>query len=201
MRVHRQSGMTLIELMIGVAVVAVLLAMGSSSFFSWIQNSQIRTSAETIQNGLQVARAEAVRRNTNVRFHFTTSIDSSCAVSTSGSSWVVTQAVVAGATSAPAGACDVAASDTVAPFIIQKRSGQEGSQNAIIAAGQQMIEFNALGRASNLAAGSINIDITNTNGGTCAPAGNMRCLRVTVAPGGQIRMCDPIVAAPDARAC
>jgi type IV fimbrial biogenesis protein FimT len=40
---------------------------GLPSFAAWIQNTQIRTAAESFQNGLQFARAEAVRRNANVQ--------------------------------------------------------------------------------------------------------------------------------------
>jgi hypothetical protein len=32
-------------------------------------------------------------------------------------------------------------------------------------------------------------------------AGEMRCLAILVTTAGQIRMCDPAVAAPDPRAC
>jgi type IV fimbrial biogenesis protein FimT len=197
-----QRGFSLIELLIGIALIGILLALAAPNFFQWIQSSQIRTQAESVQNGLQLARAEAVRRNANIRFHLTSSIDGACAVQASGTSWVITPTKVGAADNIdPAGACDVPASDTVAPFIIQKRSGKEGSPNAVSAAGQQMIEFNALGRAANLAGASVDIDITNPTGGVCALAGPMRCLRVVVSLGGQIRMCDPAVAAPDSRAC
>ncbi len=63
-----QRGVTLIELMIAIAVMAILLAIGVPSFTVWLQNSQIRTATESIVNGLQLARAEAVRRNAQVSF-------------------------------------------------------------------------------------------------------------------------------------
>lgn len=65
---HRARGVSLIELMIGLAILAILLMGGLPSFAAWIQNTQIRTAAESFQNGLQLARAEAVRRNANVQF-------------------------------------------------------------------------------------------------------------------------------------
>lgn len=68
MKPDRQAGMSLIELMIGIAVFGILLALGVPTFARWTQNSQIRNSAEAIHNGLMLARAEAVRRNTTVRF-------------------------------------------------------------------------------------------------------------------------------------
>jgi type IV fimbrial biogenesis protein FimT len=65
---RRQNGFTLIELMIAVAVLAVIVTLGAPSFQTLIQNTRLRTTAEAILNGLQLARAEAVRRNTNVSF-------------------------------------------------------------------------------------------------------------------------------------
>lgn len=64
----RCSGMTLIELLIGMVLLAILLTMGLPSVATWMQNTQLRTATESIQTGLQLARAEAVRRNTFVGF-------------------------------------------------------------------------------------------------------------------------------------
>ena len=91
----------MIELMVGIAIVAVLFAMASPSFGVWIKNSQIRTSAEAIQNGLMLARSEAVRRNTTVRFQLTSTLDNNCALSTSGSNWVVSLSRPDGARDTP----------------------------------------------------------------------------------------------------
>ena len=191
---HPLRGTTLVELMVGLAIVALLFALGAPSFSNWIQNTQIRTSAETIQNGLQLARAEAVRRNAPVRFQMVSDVTAACAASTTGGSWVVSQ-------DDPAGACASAASDTVAPRIIQVRSSAEGSTNAVVAATQSVVVFNGLGRVTPVPAGNIDIDISNPSGGACAAAGPMRCLRIRVSTGGQIRMCDPILASTDPQGC
>ena len=61
-------GFSLIELMIALAVSAILLALAAPGFTSFIRNSQIRTAAESVQTGLQLARSEAVKRNTLVQF-------------------------------------------------------------------------------------------------------------------------------------
>lgn len=195
MRMREQRGFTMIELMIGLTIFGLLLLFGAPSFSAWIQSSQIRNSAESIQNGLILARAEAVRRNRTVNFQLVDSLTASCAISASAGNWVVSS-------SNPAGLCDLAPSDTSSPGTIQKRSTNEGSPNAVVAADQGTIAFNGLGRATNLAASPANINITNPSGGTCASAGGrMRCLRVDVTTAGQVRMCDPALAAPDTRAC
>jgi type IV fimbrial biogenesis protein FimT len=60
--------MTLIEIMVAVTIVVILLAAAMPSFSEWIQNSKIRTAAESIQNGISLARSEAVHRNTVAQF-------------------------------------------------------------------------------------------------------------------------------------
>ncbi len=194
MLMHLQRGMTLVEFMIGLVIVAVLLSMGAPSFIEWIQNGQIRNSAEAIQNGLQLARAEAVRRNTTVRFQLASSVGDDCALSTSGGSWVVSL-------DDPTGACASAPSDTPAPRIIQVRPAAEGSANAVVAAGQATFIFNGLGRLTPVPVGNVDIDISNPVGGSCQPVGAMRCLRVRVSPGGQLRMCDPTRGSTDPQGC
>ena len=195
---HR--GVTLIELSIGLAIVAILLALGMPGFLDWIQNSQIRTAAESVQNGLQLARAEAVRRNTGVQFAVT------------GADWTVG--------CIPPGTVDCPAS-------IQTRSGTEGSANAIVTSSEVLpsgaaagtpvfagtVVFNGLGRVNGGSIGAGNnasYFITSSTGncvacaagstwGDCpTTAGKRRCLRVVVSTGGQIRMCDPALASPTA---
>ena len=193
MNLNRQGGMSLIELMIGIVVLGILLALGAPTFSRWTQSSQIRNSAEAIHNGLMLARAEAVRRNTTVRFQFVATTTSACALSDTGANWVVSL-------DSPAGACDAAPSDNVAPRIVQVRSAAEGSRNAAVnAGGVSLIAFNGTGQATGGAPAAINV--TNPTGGACAAGGPMRCMRVTVATGGQIRMCDPARAADDPQGC
>lgn len=72
---RRQAGMTLVELMIGLAVFGILVMMALPDYTAWIQNTKIRNAAESVQNGLQLARAEAIRRNTDVTFAFGTASD------------------------------------------------------------------------------------------------------------------------------
>ena len=182
-RQHLQRGVSLIETLVGMAIVVLALAMGLPSFSAYLQNTQIRNAAEAIQNGLSLARAEAARRNTIVQF-----------VLGSGSSWTVGCATADG---------------TNCPATIQARSAAEGSSNATVTTSQVItssgaaatttaftttLNFNGFGKASTLPPGnSALFDISNSSGGaTCAAAGGtMRCLRVVVTAGGQIRMCDP----------
>lgn len=214
MNVHLKSqlqGFTLIELMITITILAILLGVAVPSFQTWFQNIQIRNAAESVTNGIQRARAEAVTRNTTVRFQFTNNLGNTCALSTTSTNWVVSQ-------DNPANACDSAASDTVAPRLIQTRAASEGSLNAIVATAtlkadgtaatavfDGSIIFDGLGRVTAPAgdAATVTIDVSNPTGGGCATAaGPMRCLRIEISvPGGQARMCDPAKPATSPQGC
>ncbi|MDO8464628.1 MAG: GspH/FimT family pseudopilin [Gallionella sp.] len=193
---HSQRGVSMIELLIGLVIIGILAAIGVPALGSWIQNGQIRVTAEAIQNGLQLARAEAVHRNTSVRFQLTTTTDNACALSTTNSNWVISL-------DDPTGACASTPSDTVAPRIIQIRPSSEGSRNAVVGTTvQSTFIFNGLGRLTTAAD---TIAVSNPTGGACAtiaaPNGPMRCLNVAVTTGGQIRMCNPAKASTDPQGC
>jgi type IV fimbrial biogenesis protein FimT len=65
---NKSRGFSLIELMVTIVVMAILASVAVPNFQSWLRNTQIRNAAESVTNGLQRARAEAVSRNTNVTF-------------------------------------------------------------------------------------------------------------------------------------
>lgn len=64
-----QKGYSLIELMVVVALFALLLALAMPSIRDMIANARVRTAAEGMLNGMQLARAEAVRLNTPVNLN------------------------------------------------------------------------------------------------------------------------------------
>ncbi len=194
-------GFTLIELLVTLSIVGILLVAGIPSVSAWMQNTQIRNSAESTLNGLVLARTEAVRQNKTVNFQLVTDVTNSCALSASGGSWVVSRDDPTGKC-ANAPAESLALADRVTPFIVQTRAAHDGSGNAVVAAGQTTITFNSLGQATNLGASPRSITVTNPTGGSCAADGGpMHCLRVDVTTAGQIRMCDPALASTDPRAC
>jgi type IV fimbrial biogenesis protein FimT len=187
-----EQGVTLIELMIGITVLGILIMIGLPAMGHWLQNTQIRTHAETTFSGLQLARAEALKRNASVRFQFVESLTTGCVLTTLGKSWVVSLGD-------PAGVCAEDPSDTGA-MIIQKKDGMEGSPNTVLTSSASVVVFNGLGR---LTTGALTVNITNPAGGACGDQpGQMRCMRVVVSTGGQVRMCDPQVGdATDPRIC
>lgn len=169
----RSLGFSLIELLIGIAIMAILLTLASPDFKVWMQNSQIRTATEAIQNGLQLARAEAVRRNEPVNF-----------ILGSGSGWTVSTVAIPGTP-------------------IQSRASGEGSVNVTVSvtpAGATTATFNTLGRLANSATAPTQIDLDVPT--SIIPASQSKELRINITSGGQIRTCDPnITASGDPRKC
>lgn len=62
----RQSGITLLELLVTLAIVAVLLAAGVPSFRAWVQNQELRGAAGRLASDLHFARRAAVDRGSRV---------------------------------------------------------------------------------------------------------------------------------------
>ncbi len=67
---QQNSGFTLIELMVTVAVLAILLGIGIPSFQGTLDKRRIVGAAEQIYADLQYARSEAIRQNKPVAVHF-----------------------------------------------------------------------------------------------------------------------------------
>lgn len=63
---QRASGVTLIELMVTIAVLAVLAAAAAPNFKSFLHNSRLSADATRLFADLELARSEAARRNTTV---------------------------------------------------------------------------------------------------------------------------------------
>ncbi len=161
------GGFTLVEMAIALTIAALLIVMTVPSYSAWMQSAQIRTAAESVRNGLQLARASAMAQNTRVAFTL------------NGNDWSV---------------------DTVATGInIQARADRNGTPNAVIASNLNPIVFNGLGRVTPPAAATFSV--TNVLGACQSAGGAYRCLNVSVLAGGQIRLCDPNLAAGDAQSC
>jgi type IV fimbrial biogenesis protein FimT len=192
-----QRGFSMVELMVALTIVGFAMAAGLPSLSAWLQNSKLRSSTESIITGLQVAKSEAVSRNALVRFQLTSSLDSSCTLSTSSANWVVNADPNPGTV---AGKCDVAPSDTVSPFIIRKRDPTKDIAGMVVdSGGVSSITFNGLGRPTTPVV--VGIDLSNPEMGACAPTGPVTCLRVVVSAAGQIRMCNPKFSLPDPQGC
>ncbi|WP_300845228.1 GspH/FimT family pseudopilin [Tepidimonas sp.] len=63
---QRSVGFTLIELMVTVAILAILLAVGGPALQGFIESSRMRSATHDLYSDLQLARLEAIRRNQRV---------------------------------------------------------------------------------------------------------------------------------------
>lgn len=202
-------GFTLLELVIVLAIASVLMALAMPTYRQWMARTKIRVAAESMMSGLVYARNQALQRNAQVQFSMTDTLANGCALSNSGTNWLVSMGT-------PAGQCGAAPSETADPRIMQKRAGGEGGTNAITisalnsssAAANRLI-FTGLGRAliANSSGAPMNpintIDFSYPAFGNCVKdSGPVRCLRIVVTPAGEARICDPSVTATnDPRYC
>ena len=174
-------GFTLIELAITLAVLGILISYGLPQFTAWINNTKIRTTAEGIANGVQLARAEAVRGNQRVQF----------VLGNAGgaSSWTVSSIGTGNALTT-----------------IQQRP-PEGSTSVTIAvtpSGADTVTFNGLGAAlaQNWIDGSAPItQIDVCTSATNVSSSEIRKMRIAIGTGGTVRMCNPALSSPDPQAC
>lgn len=83
-----QRGFTLIELMVTIAILAVLLGVGVPSFRSMIESSRLSAVSNDLLTGLQFARSEAIKRGILVVLCSTNDQDSCSTNPKWSSGWV-----------------------------------------------------------------------------------------------------------------
>jgi len=198
---RRTYGFTMIEMAIALVIFGFLLMAALPAMQEWLANTRVRGASESLQNGIQTARAEAIRRNRPVTFWLVNNDDlhtfqSSCSLSSTGAAWMV-------AVNDPGGSCDEAPSLTTTPMIVTGRTAGDAGAKVTVTALQtdastpaSSITFNGFGSVTNTTA-IARIDIESAG----AEAG-ARALRIAISPSGTSRMCDPSVTTDgDPRKC
>lgn len=184
-RAAAQRGISMIEILIALAIVGMLMALVAPSMGVWIQNTQLRNAADSVLNGVQSARLEALKRNRPVSFQLTD------AASTAWQVCLYDPGL------------DACSADPDA--VIAEKPASEGSPNARVGATENTgtspaaalnagagvpgaVTFDSFGRiATGPAANLVRIDVRNPS----LAANEERRLVILVAVGGQIRLCDP----------
>lgn len=178
---HQHRGFSMVELAVAMSVIAIVTTIALPSFMGMIGNAQIRTVGESFRNGLQLARAEAVKRNQQIRFRLN-----------ADNSWEVGCVTVVGDTDGD-GVEDC-------PAMITKKAGKEGSSTKIevTRVGSDNVIFNSFGTQAGVAGQLAQLDINNTS----LSVSQVRKIRVSIPFGGSIRMCEPAITEPtDPRKC
>ncbi len=179
-----ERGFTILELMVVVAVGAILLSVALPSMTQVIRNNSVGATAELVQNALRQAEGEAIRRNGEVDFMLTDSAPSAASVASltakiDGKNWTIRMV------------------DSTVPNRYVNGVTTSQVSEGVIFQGPAGVRFNGSGRV---------LDLSST------PVGSKQIFRVSrtnaavaycvfVTPGGAVKLCDPSKASGDPRAC
>jgi type IV fimbrial biogenesis protein FimT len=177
-------GFTLLELVVAVTIAGMLLMLGMPSFTTFLRNSEVRSTAESISNGLRAARSEATRLNRQVSFTLAPGTDASWAINI----------------------FNPVAGTLIQPPLQQYSRFEVGKSAQVtrLPSAAVSVTFNGLGRIispSPIATPNLQqIDVNSIVNGEA------RTLRIYADDVHGIRMCDPdpalkVLTPPDARAC
>jgi type IV fimbrial biogenesis protein FimT len=177
-RIRRKAGLgfTLVEMIAAILILAILAAIAAPSFQTAISNAAVKGNAESIYQGLQIARSEAVRQN--LKAHIDINSDKSWAV----------------------------VAETSPITTIQTKPATEGSGGGIslafTPATATRVTFNALGRATPNTNGSTQLSqIDISSSGTTTTRRIVISGVSGATAGGQLTLCDPAAATGDPKAC
>jgi len=203
----RQTGLTLVELMIAIAVVGVLLTIGLPSFSNMIDTNRLKGAAETLYGNIQRARSESIKRNDDIYVNF--SADGSA-------TWVYGVSNVTGCTLAQtdatnASACTIvvddgdgtvhginSATDTGDKLLMRFVSDEWVDVTMALnsfASGTQLAFNGRQGTTRDSATGTFSIGTVQLT------SGDGKRLDVRVAALGQIRICSPDDSVPGYQSC
>lgn len=197
-----QQGLTLIELIIAMAVTGTMLTLAIPAVANWSDNNRMKATADALLSGLQLAKMEAVRRNTRAQFALTDApaaggqsgnweiciADSLGGFVIQGSSWWATEVGTATrigvSTSTLTGqnfATPLAAGAALTGYL-------DGCVGSSVASTNVNVTFDPLGR---IAANTITPSITRIDILNARPDNAKRRLVIRINPQGQIKLCNP----------
>jgi type IV fimbrial biogenesis protein FimT len=197
-------GYTLIEVMVGIAILGILMAVGIPNMSQWIVANKARAASAFYLDGLSMARRQAVAHNARSRFvlvpgangQFDWQVDlcfpapGAPCTDTTGN-WSTAAAPAAGDPEGAAGFRSVfrpAASLPPSSVLVP----------AVAPQGADTVYFTELGWVDTTIGGRLALLRLDPS---AALAGDVRAAAVAVTLAGMASACDPAAVAPDSRAC
>ena len=202
-------GFSLLELLVGVAILGVMMAFAIPNFRSFFVNMRVQAVAENFLSGVQKARAEAVSKNMQVQIVLTdnpivagiqnsvTPLPGNGTSTSAGRNWVVRYQ-------------NVNNDPTCQAYcLVEAKSSADGSSgggdfdSTIFVAAPSWGGAIAFTPLSNSMSPTTLVKFSSTTAACQEAGGPVRCIAVLISPGGQSRMCDPNPAIPvgDNRHC
>ncbi len=176
----RARGFTLIELMVGLAILAILAMLVAPTLAGFIGNTRIRSTADSIAHGIRQASVEAIKRNGCVEFRLDPA-----------TGWELRS-------------LDDCVAPTAATILHQEPFSDAGGQVVVDPqpAGATKLTYSPLGqfRAPNPFGGSDPIRFVNLDNPAISAPHPLRVL-ADPALGVGVRVCDPKFALPDPIGC
>jgi len=188
-------GFTLIELAVVLAIAAILAVLAVPNFSRWLRDARVRTAAETLQDGLRTAQAQSVQSGRMTVLSLTASqplatqfaANAMPAATASGNYWYVAT-------------LRLLADDS--PALVTAGVAGDATRGVAVS-GPATVCFSSYGRLTTVSSDALVTCPAAFNaiyGGTGLiydlGASTDHRLRVTVASGGQVRLCDPARSAP-----
>lgn len=181
-----EQGFTLIEMLVGLGLTVFFMLMTLPSASAYLTDARIRAAAQAYYSDAQLARAEAVRRNAEVRLLLTDDPRAPTA-SVNGLGWVL-----------QAGPQGVDWSTFEEAEWVGSKDPEDARTTGLhVAANEAVVLFDGQGAAS------VNqiVKFLGPVADNCYPQGP-RCLHVVISRGGQVRLCDPgVLQEGDNRTC
>lgn len=200
----RHHGYTLIEVMVGIAILGTLLAVGVPNMTHWIVANKARAASEFYLEGLSMARRQAVAHNARSRFVLTPGdngqydwqVDLCFPVpgtpcTDDAGNWSTAAPAATGDPQGAAGfrsvfrpAAGLPPSSVLAPTVAPEEASA--------------VYFTELGWVDTSIGGRLALLRLDP---AAALAGDVRAAAVAVTLAGMASKCDPAAVAPDSRAC
>lgn len=178
MRNRTISGFTLIELIVSLAVLAIILTMAVPSFTDFFDRARLRGATDDVVALISTARGEAVKTGRNVTIGFSGNANVWCI----GANQAATPAV--GSPYATSSACNCANTNACNVDGVERIVTSASYSNVTLAAFPTTTSFVIDGKQGAIT------DLSTNSATFISPAGKFQ-LQLTVSPIGQTRSCVP----------